>query len=319
VQAENLQTQSEQTATLQTQPEFDLTSIMSQRGDENFPVALRVMPARHRSNLLAIYGFARLVDDVGDELAGDRLAALDWLQAELHRARSATATHPLMQQLSLLMADIALPDEPFLALIEANRLDQHKTRYETQAELARYCELSANPVGQLVLAVFGFATPERIAMSNAVCTGLQIIEHLQDIGEDYTQNGRIYMPAAEMARFGVQEQHLAEAVAAPQLRALVAHEARAARGLLLQGVPLVRSLRGWAKLAVAGYLAGGLAALDAITAGQHDVLAKLHKPSRRRTAAHLLALLISIKSVALKPSTKPAAALPKSLTRCKRG
>jgi len=224
-----------------------------------------------------------------------------------------------MQQLSLLMADIALPDEPFLALIEANRLDQHKTRYETQAELARYCELSANPVGQLVLAVFGFATPERIAMSNAVCTGLQIIEHLQDIGEDYTQKGRIYMPAAEMARFGVQEQHLAEAVAVPQLRALVAHEARTARGLLLQGVQLVRSLRGWAKLAVAGYLAGGLAALDAITAGQHDVLAKLHKPSRRRTAAHLLALLISIKSVALKPSTKPAAALPKSFTRCKRG
>ncbi|WP_419918062.1 squalene synthase HpnC [Candidatus Poriferisocius sp.] len=264
---------------------------MTQRGSENFPVVLRVVPARPRSHLLAIYGFARLVDDIGDEYGGDRSAALDWVEAELARARTGEATHPAMARLTPLLAEFAIGDEPFLALIEANRIDQRRHRYRTQAELAQYCALSANPVGQLVLAVFGAATPERIALSDAVCTGLQLVEHLQDIGEDYTEKGRIYFPADEMARFAVDEGDLGAARASSQLRRLVAHQCDSARGLLNRGEPLVASLNGWARVTVAGYVAGGLATLDAIAAADHEVLGKLRTPSRGRTAVHAVRLV----------------------------
>ncbi|WP_420638928.1 squalene synthase HpnC [Candidatus Poriferisocius sp.] len=276
---------------MQTDVEFDLNSIMTQAGSENFPVAMKALPARPRAHLLAVYGFARLVDDIGDEYDGDRQVALDWLEAELQRARAGQATHPVMVQLTPLFDDLAVADEPFLALIEANRLDQHKHRYRTQAELAEYCTLSANPVGRLVLAVFEVSTPERVALSDAVCSGLQVVEHLQDIGEDYTDKGRIYLPADEMARFGVSETDLGAATASESLRRLVAHQCDTARGLLLRGRPLAASLTGWAKVTVAGYVAGGLAALDAIARADHDVLAGLRSPTKARTALHTLGLV----------------------------
>ena len=274
---------------------------MTQRGGENFPVVLRAIPARPRAHLLAVYGFARLVDDIGDEYEGDRLAALDWIQEELLRARAGDATHPVMVRLQPLLGDLDVDDEPFLALIEANRLDQRKHRYQTQAELAEYCTLSANPVGRLVLAVFGSATAERIALSDAVCTGLQLIEHLQDIREDYVEKGRIYFPADEMARFGVEEDDLAAARAAEQLRRLVAHQCDTARGLLSRGDSLVASLSGWAKVTVAGYAAGGFAALDAIAGADYDVLAKLRTPTKVRTAAHAIRLVAPRKVTDAKP------------------
>lgn len=264
---------------------------MTQRGAENFPVVLRAVPARPRAHLLAVYGFARLVDDIGDEYDGDRLAALDWVEEELGRVRRGGATHPVMVQLTPLLTELDIDDEPFLALIEANRLDQRKHRYQTQAELADYCTLSANPVGRLVLAIFDAATAERIALSDAVCTGLQLVEHLQDIREDYVEKGRIYFPADEMARFGVDEDDLAQARAKEQLRRLVAHQCDTARGLLSRGDPLVASLTGWAKMTVAGYAAGGLAALDAIAGADYDVLGKLRTPTKARTAAHAVRLV----------------------------
>ena len=276
---------------MQAEVGFDLDSIMDQRGSENFPVVLKAVPAAPRAHLLAIYGFARLVDDIGDEYDGDRLAALDWIEAELQRARAGDATHPVMVQLTPLLDELDVDDEPFLALIEANRVDQRKHRYRTQGELAEYCTLSANPVGRLVLAVFDAATPERIALSDAVCTGLQLVEHLQDIGEDYTQKGRIYFPAEEMARFGVDEDDLGAARASDPLRRLVAHQCDAARGLLSRGAPLVASLSGWAKVTVAGYAGGGMAALDAIAGANYDVLRKLRTPSKVRTAAHVARLV----------------------------
>lgn len=276
---------------VQAEVGFDLDSIMDQKGSENFPVVLKAVPAAHRAHLLAIYGFARLVDDIGDEYDGDRLAALDWIEEELQRARTGDATHPAMVQLTPLLVELDVDDEPFLALIEANRVDQHKNRYQTQAELAEYCTLSANPVGRLVLAVFGAATPERIVLSDAVCTGLQLVEHLQDIGEDYTQKGRIYFPAEELVRFGVEEVDLGAARASDSLCRLVAHQCDAARGLLSRGAPLVASLSGWAKVTVAGYVAGGLAALDAIAGADYDVLSKLRTPSKIRTGAHVARLV----------------------------
>jgi squalene synthase HpnC len=265
-------------------------AVLSQAGHENFPVALRLLPRRTRSYLMAIYGFARLVDDIGDEAEGDRSAMLDWLEGELERAASGTASHPLMQRLHPAFAELGLPQEPFRHLIEANRQDQAITRYETFNDLYRYCELSAAPVGRLVLAVFGASTAEREALSDDVCIALQVVEHLQDIGEDAAR-GRIYMPAEDRRRFGVQEDDLHSAKSSSDLCALVAFESERARHLLCSGVPLARDLPGRAGVAVAAFTAGGRAALDAIERAEYDVLSTLCRPGKARTAWRMAGVL----------------------------
>jgi len=239
-------------------------AVMAQAPSENFPVASHFLGRRQRANLLAIYGFARLVDDIGDEVAGDRLALLDWLEGELDQLYTGgRVEHPVMRSLAPAVADCALPKEPFRRLIEANRRDQTVARYETFEELIDYCQLSAAPVGELVLHVFGSATPERIELSDRVCAGLQVTEHLQDVIEDH-QRGRIYLPRQDMDRFGCDEAHLVPGAPSPSLRALLAHECERARGLLAAGPPLARTLALRPRLAVSGFVAGGRTALDAL-------------------------------------------------------
>jgi squalene synthase HpnC len=161
-------------------------------------------------------------------------------------------------------------------LIAANRQDQRVARYATFDELVAYCDLSANPVGQLVLYVFRAASPERIAWSDAVCTALQLAEHWQDVGEDF-RRGRVYLPLEDLERFGGGEAQLAAETPSAELKRLLAFEVGRARGLLEQGIPLVRSLTGRARLAVAGYVGGGRAALDEIEASGFDVLRRSPK------------------------------------------
>jgi phytoene/squalene synthetase len=202
----------------------DRDGVMAQAGSENFTVASALVGHERQRHLRAIYGFARLVDDVGDEIVGDRLALLDQIEHELDEPR-----HPVMRTLAGTIRECALPREPLERLIEANRRDQVVTRYESLDELLDYCQLSAAPVGELVLHVFGAATPQRIALSDRICNALQIIEHLQDVDEDRAR-GRVYVGS----------------FAGPaQARAL-----------------LISELRGRARLAVAGFLAGGRVALD---------------------------------------------------------
>jgi squalene synthase HpnC len=256
---------------------------------ENFPVASRLLPRAQREHLLALYGFARLADDIGDESTGDRLAELDWLERELERAFAGDATHPVLVRLQPTIATFRLPRQPFLDLIQANRLDQVVTSYSTWTELLDYCILSANPVGRLVLAVFEAATPERIAWSDDVCSGLQVVEHLQDVGED-AHRGRVYLPADDLARAGSTSDDLLRRSASRELRTAVAAIGGRARRLLEAGRPLARSLRGRPRWAVAGFCAGGLAALDAIAAGDHDVLSKQVRPSRAGVVRHALAI-----------------------------
>ncbi|MCW3063026.1 MAG: hpnC, partial [Solirubrobacterales bacterium] len=169
-------------------------AVMGRARTENFPVASRLLGREASRHLLAIYGFARLVDDVGDETEGDRLALLDWAEEELGRVFAGERPeHPVMRALVPTVRACALPREPFGRLVEANRRDQTVTRYESFDELLGYCQLSAAPVGELVLHVFGAATPARIALSDRICAGLQVTEHLQDVDEDRAR-GRVYLP-----------------------------------------------------------------------------------------------------------------------------
>ncbi|HEY5344696.1 MAG TPA: squalene synthase HpnC [Solirubrobacteraceae bacterium] len=260
--------------------------VMAQAGSENFPVASRLLPRRQRRHLLAIYGFARLVDEIGDESSGDREAALRWIAEDLDRAYLGQARHPLLVTLASTVRACGLPREPFERLIEANRRDQRVARYATWSELLGYCELSANPVGELVLGVFGLADAERVGLSDAVCTALQVVEHLQDVAEDLAC-GRIYLPGEDRERFGVSEAALAAPHASAAVRALIAHEAHRAALLLDTGQALVNTLRGRPRLAVAAFVAGGRAALGAIAAAGYDVLAGPPRASRGALLAAL--------------------------------
>ncbi|AZK97550.1 MULTISPECIES: squalene synthase HpnC [Streptomyces] len=280
---------------------------------ENFPVAPFFLPSAWRDDLMALYGFARLVDDIGDGdldpggadlralglapgAAGDRLAALDAFETDLRRAFAAAGRsvpagdpgaadpdgpprHPLLRGLVPAVRRHALTPEPFLGLIAANRQDQRVRRYADYGELVAYCELSANPVGNLVLQVSGTLTPERLRRSDAVCTGLQIVEHLQDVREDLGRD-RIYLPADDLRRFHVTEADLAAPSASASVRSLIAYQADRARKLLLEGVPLVGSVRGRLRLLLAGFVGGGLAAVDAIASAGFDVLPGPPKPAR---------------------------------------
>jgi len=294
---------------------------------ENFPVALRVLPTSRRRYLMAVYGFARTADDIGDQAPPDqRLRLLDELEADLRRlyagrdgalgpaghgepgdespaGTSGGAAGPgpqpsqggdgakprsrVVGALGPAVTDCGIPMQPFLDLIQANRQDQVVSRYQTFEDLLGYCRLSANPVGRIVLYVFGSFSRQRAGLSDSICTALQLAEHWQDVAEDL-RAGRIYLPARDMDTFGCTEQDLAQASAPPQVRELIAFETRRAKELLDAGAPLIGTLRGAARAAVAGYVAGGRATLAAIAAADHDVLRATARPRKRRMAAELV-------------------------------
>jgi squalene synthase HpnC len=264
--------------------------VMPKAQAENFTVAsLLVSPAQRRA-LLGIYGFARLVDDIGDEATGDRDAMLDWLEEDVGRMLTGEPIHPLLRRLAPSARAFGFPERAFLRLIAANRQDQEVSRYATFDDLAAYCDLSANPVGELVLHTFRSATPERIALSDSVCTGLQLAEHWQDVGEDY-RRGRIYIPQEDLERFGIEEEELAAHRPSEPLRELLAFEVERGRRLLDPGIELVRTLAGRARLAVAGYVAGGRAAFDALESSGYDVLVRAPKATSAARAKATLRVL----------------------------
>jgi squalene synthase HpnC len=268
----------------------DPAAIMARASGENFPVAGRLLPKRIRGQLLSVYGFARLVDELGDSAPGDRVAALDWLERQLDRAFSGDPEHPLMVPLATTIADCELSRPPFERLLEANRNDQRTSHYDRFDDLLAYCNLSANPVGELVLEIFGVANEERIEQSNAVCTALQLIEHWQDIQEDLMR-GRVYVPLEDLARFGCTLEDLEAPRVGEALRGVLAFEAARTAALLEAGRPLMRGLRGWPRLAIAGFVGGGRAALSALARADYEVLALSPRPSRRRKIGSILRAL----------------------------
>ncbi|MGW9069305.1 squalene synthase HpnC [Streptomyces yangpuensis] len=287
-----------------------MSATLDKATAENFPVAPAFLPRAWRDGLTAVYGYARLVDDIGDgdlapggrdavllgldpAAADDRLAMLDALEADLLRVFGSAGgppRHPLLLALRPVARAHALTPEPFLGLIEANRQDQRVRRYETYGDLVAYCELSANPVGRLVLSLTGTSTPERIRLSDAVCTALQIVEHVQDVAEDLGRD-RIYLPAEDMRRFHVSEADLAAPTAGASVRALVAFDSERARALLDEGLPLVGSVHGRLRLLLAGFVGGGRAALRAVTAAGFDVLPGPPKPTKSGLLREVAAVL----------------------------
>ncbi|RMG27885.1 MAG: squalene synthase HpnC [Gammaproteobacteria bacterium] len=242
---------------------------------ENFPVAPAFLPPRTRRALAAVYAFARTADDLADEGAippAERLARLDALAHHLAAtARGDPPAEPAWETLAEAIACYRLESRHFEALLSAFRQDVTKHRYAHLGEVMDYCRRSANPVGRLVMAIAGDRDPRHLAWSDATCTALQWINFLQDLHEDLVVRDRIYLPADEMARFGVTERHLRERITDAAVCALLDHQLRRTRRILEAGLPLGGVLPGRLGLFVRTIQRSGL-----------RVLAKLERPRTDR-------------------------------------
>jgi squalene synthase HpnC len=266
-----------------------VAAVAARASGENFPVASLLFPRHLRPHLRRVYGYCRLVDILGDEAEGDRLALLDELEGEVEACYSGEPVWPVLRELAPTIAEFDLPREPFLRLIEANRMDQRVAEYETWADLKWYCVHSADPCGRLVLGLLRRADDaELVAASDDVCTGLQLVNFLQDVPRDLDL-GRIYLPAEDRRRFGVTElSHANE-----PLRRLLAFESERATALLEGGGRRLRDgLGGRIGRAVWLFARGGLAALDALEAAEYDVFTRRPSPSRARLARAAVAALV---------------------------
>ena len=259
---------------------------------ENFTVGSWLLPADKRKHIYAVYAFCRFVDDLGDEYEGDRIQALDRWEEEVERCYHGTPRHPYMVALQETIASFDIPKEPFLKLIQANRMDQANTRYSTFEDLEHYCRHSANPVGHLVLYVCGHRDPERQQLSDYTCTALQLANFWQDVARDY-EMGRVYIPLEDMSRYGYSEEELAQGSVNDRFRSLMAFEVKRARELFHQGLKLVDTLDGKLQLDVALFSLGGMNVLDAIERQDYDVLTR--RPTLSRVEKLRLMLVTTLK------------------------
>lgn len=270
---------------------------------ENFPVASRLLPRRMRPHVAAVYAFARQADDFADEAryeGQDRLALLDgWLE-RLRACPSRDDDHPIFLALGHTIRDHRLPLEPFEDLLAAFRMDVTRTSYETFDELLGYCCCSANPVGRLVLLLFGYREARPHALSDHICTGLQLTNFWQDVAIDL-EKGRCYIPREDLRRHGVIQADLAARRVTPGFAALMRYQVRRTREIFDRGAALPTHLHGRLRAEIRLVLAGGRRVLDKIEAAGGDVFNRRPRLTRADWARLLLA--------AVRPGT-PGAARP---------
>ncbi|MDK2125518.1 squalene synthase HpnC [Parachitinimonas caeni] len=250
---------------------------------ENFPVASILLPRHLRRPVSILYHFARNADDFADEgdlPAAERLRLLGEYRAELDRiAAGQTPLTPLFRDLAGVVAEHELPLQLFHDLLDAFVQDVSKTRYAHFGEVMEYCRRSANPVGRLMLHLFKEAEPRNLALSDGICSALQLINFWQDVAIDYAK-GRIYLPQDEMAEYGVSEEALAQQMAAgtadARFKALLMMQIERSRKILRAGSPLGVRLKGRIGLEIRLIVVGGDTILQKLAAGGGDVFR--HRP-----------------------------------------
>jgi hydroxysqualene synthase len=237
---------------------------------ENFPVASLLCPARLRPPIEAIYAFARTADDIADEgdaAPAERLASLDAFAADLAAVaarRPPSARWPaVFAALAVAIERHHLPVDLLAALLDAFRQDATTTRYGDRVQLLDYCRRSANPVGRLLLHLYGIEAADALARSDAICTALQLANFWQDLGRD-TARGRLYVPESDCRRHGVDPVDLLAGRDSPAARLLVAELVAWARELMCFGAPLVHAIPGRAGWELRFVVQGGLRVLERI-------------------------------------------------------
>jgi squalene synthase HpnC len=258
---------------------------------ENFSVASWLLPRTMRRHFAHLYAYCRAADDLADETpsADQAIALLDDWQSQLDATyRGGPFRHKIFVALHETSLAYDLPRQPLVDLLDAFRQDQTVTRYATMAGLIEYCRRSANPVGRLVLKFADVDDAARLALSDAVCTGLQLTNHWQDVAAD-AKRGRIYLPEEDQERFAVDESMILAGRVTPALKQLIAFEVQQARHWLMQGMPLVAQVPRWLAADVRLFAEGGLAGLRAIERAGHDVWTSGRPAVGRTTKALLLA------------------------------
>ena len=279
------------TATLQEA--FAYCERLARTHYENFTVGSWFLPKQLRASMFSVYAFCRHTDDLGDEAPGDRLALLDRWEEGLRGCHGGGPQHPILMALQWAIERHGIPMEPFLKLIEANRLDQHIRRYPTYGDLLHYCDHSANPVGHMVLYVFGYPDQERQRLADATCTALQLANFWQDVKRDLAL-GRVYIPLEDMERFGYSEGDLEQGICNDSFRRMMAFEVERARGLFREGAELPNRVDGELRLDLQLFTLGGMAVLDAIERQGYDVLSRRPIVSKAKKIRLMLGALAKL-------------------------
>ncbi|WP_283150269.1 squalene synthase HpnC [Silvimonas soli] len=253
---------------------FDITPGQSVEHYENFPVGSMLLPHRYRKAVASVYHFARHADDLADEgdaTPAERLQALAACRAELARIeRGETPQTARYQALATTITQYQIPLGLCGDLLTAFEQDVVKTRYEDFGELVQYCRHSANPVGRILLHIFGAATPTHLAQSDGICTALQLINFWQDVAVDW-QKGRVYIPQADLQRFGVTEAMIAQQTSDVAWRRLMAFQVDRTRRMLKGGSPLALALPGRIGLELRLTVLGGDAVLEKLKRSDYDM------------------------------------------------
>jgi squalene synthase HpnC len=232
---------------------------------ENFPLASAFLPKRLQQHFYNVYGFCRWADDLGDEIGDPEISLqlLTWWRDELQACFRGECRHPVFVALKPTIDRFALPIEPFDHLIQAFEQDQRVTEYDTYEQLLDYCQRSANPVGRLVLMLFECGSTENVALSDAICTALQLANFWQDVARDL-DIPRVYLPKEDFTRFGYSRDELFERKTTPEFLELMKFQVDRTRTLFHQGLPLVERLPGRLQLDIDLFARGGLRILQRI-------------------------------------------------------
>ena len=256
---------------------------------ENFHVASWFLPEQLRVHFHCIYAYCRVSDDLGDEVGNTEqsLALLDLWGRELEACYRGETRHPVFVALADTIRACEIPKEPFADLLVAFKQDQVKTRFETMEEVLAYSRYSANPVGRLVLYVWGYRDAERCALSDFTCSGLQLANLWQDVKVDW-QKDRVYFPQEDMRRFGVTDETIAKGVMTPEFRELMRYEVEYARELFKKGSPLIGMVDRELAMDLDLFTRGGMEILRAIEEQDYDVLRE--RPSIKKGRKVMLML-----------------------------
>jgi len=270
---------------------------------ENFPLLLWMCPRRLRRPLAAVYAWCRWADDLADEIPNCQrsLELLDWWREELDTCFAGDPTHPVTLALQQTVADFGLDRQPFDNLLEAFSIDQSVHRYDTFDQLLGYCRNSANPVGRIVLQLAGGCDESTVVCSDAICTGLQLANFLQDVRRDHDA-GRVYLPREDLERFGYDETSLTNQVTTDGFLELMRFEVDRSREILDGGRRLPTLLSGFrVPVMVDLFARGGAKILDRIEAIGFRVWEQRPVVRRRDVASMVMRALVSGLTRTLRP------------------
>ncbi len=238
---------------------------------ENFPVASFLVPRAQRDALASIYAFARLADDLADEPGvEDRLQNLEAWRRKLELAYAGEAQHPVFVALADAARKFRLSRENFEKLLRAFELDVRVKIHSDASSVLAYCACSANPVGRLVLELFGDRDPGLLALSDSICTALQLTNFWQDVAVDLEQ-GRVYIPLEDFGRFRYSLDDLLAHRVDGRWRALMAYEVSWARELFAKGEDLPARVSPSLRRQLRLTWLGGLEVLEKIEGAEYDV------------------------------------------------